>query len=179
MARRLHARRYAQAIFEIGLKSQELDRWQTELRQVASLREVAEVLELLHSPKIRFEEKVKLLKEILPDISPTTLNLVYLLVARGRLGMIGEIAAEYEALLNSYRGIEQAEVITAIPLSEEDKLRLKERLKSLIGKEIILKTDVDPGLIGGVVVRVGYKLIDGSTQSQLTELKKGLAGAGS
>ncbi len=179
MARRVYARRYAQAVIEIALEREELDKWQSDLREIASLRGDTEIMELLQAPRIHFEDKAKLLAERLPGINPLALNLVYLLVARNRLGVISEVAEEYERLLNSYRGIEEAEVTAAVPLTDGEKQKFKESIKALIGKEIVLKTQVDPNLIGGIVIRVGGKLIDASTRSRLLALKKELVGVGS
>ena len=176
MARKANAKRYSQAVFEIAVERQELDRWQSELRKIASLGEDAMFITLLESPKLHFNDKAKLLSERLGDINPLALNLVYLLVARGRLSMVGEIADEYQHLLDSYRGIEEAEVITAIPLADEDKLRLEERLGAIVDKKIVVKPKVDSSLIGGIVARIGGKLLDGSTRSRLEALKRELSG---
>ena len=172
MARRFYARRYAQAVFEIALGRKELDRWQSDLRTIASLGEDDTIIAWLENPKFRFDDKVRLLSEQLGDLNPLALNLVYLLVARGRLSMIGDIADEYQRLLDSYRGIEQAEVITAVPLDDEDRLRLGERLGAVVGKKLVVKPEVDSSLIGGFIARIGGKLLDGSTRSKLEALKR-------
>ncbi len=174
MARRFYAKRYAQAVFEIALGRKELDRWQSDLRTIASLGEDAILIAWLENPKFRFDDKVRLLSEQLGDVNPLTLNLVYLLAARGKLSMIGDIADEYQRLLDSYRGIEQAEVITAVPLDDEDRLRLGERLGAVVGKKVVVKPEVDSSLIGGFIARIGGKLLDGSTRSKLEALKREL-----
>ena len=133
----------------------------------------------LESPKVHFEDKAKLLSEQLEGINPLVLNLVLLLVTRGRLNVTVDIVGEYQRLLDSYRGIEPVEVITAIPLDEEDRLKLAEHLGAVIGKKIALKSEVDPALIGGFVARVGTKLLDGSTRYKLEALKKELVSMGS
>jgi F-type H+-transporting ATPase subunit delta len=175
MARKAYARRYAQAVFGIAREKNELDRWQSDLRKIAALAEDAELMAVLESPKIHFEDKAKLLAKGLGDINPLALNLVYLLVSRGRAGMAADIADEYQRLLDSYRGIEQAEVITAVPLDDGDRERLEERLEEMVGKKVVLKAQVDPGVLGGVVARIGGRLLDGSTRSKLLALKKALA----
>ena len=175
MARRFYARRYSQAVFNIALERKELDRWQSDLRKIASLSEDAAFIALLENPKVRFEDKAKLLSERLGDINPLAMNLVYLLVTRGGLSMAGDIADEYQRLLDSYRGIEQAEVITAVPLDDKDKKRLEERLAAVVGKKVVLKPRVDSSLIGGIIARIGGKLLDGSTHSKLMALRNELA----
>ena len=174
MARKIYARRYSQAVFSIALERNELDRWQSDLRKIASLGGDAAFIALLENPKVRFEDKTRLLSAQLGDINPLALNLVNLLLTRGKLNMAGDIADEYQHLLNSYRGIEQAEVITAIPLDDEDKQRLEKRLGAVVGKKVVLKHEVDSGLIGGIVARIGGKLLDGSTSSKLIALKNEL-----
>jgi len=176
VARRFYARRYAQAVFDIAREKKELDRWQSDLGKVADLSKDATVMAILEHPKVRFEDKAKLLAERLGDIEPLALNLAYLLVTRGRLAMIGDIAGEYRRLLDSYHGIERAEVTTAVALDEEEKRRLGEQLGVVVGKKVVLETKVDKGLIGGIVARVGGKLLDGSTLNQLTAMRKILAG---
>ncbi len=178
MARKVHAGRYAQAVFEVALEREELDRWQSDLRKIAGLAEDATIIAFLESPKIHFESKTRLLSERLSDINPLALNLAYLLVTKGRIGAVGDIADEYQRLVDAYRGIEQAEVTTAVPLGEEDKLRLGERLSAIIGKKVVVMPKVDTSIIGGIIARVGDKLIDGSTRSRLAALKNELVGVG-
>jgi F-type H+-transporting ATPase subunit delta len=103
-------------------------------------------------------------------------NLVNLLVARERLGMAGEIAEDYERLLYSHRGIEPADVVTAVPLDEDEIKKLEERLGTIIGKKVVVKPEVDPTVVGGIVARVGGKLLDASTRNRLEALKKQIAG---
>ena len=178
MARRVYAKRYSQGVFEIALETNELDRWQAEVGKVVSLSEDATFVAFLESPKVHFDNKARLLSERLGGIKPLVLNLVYLLMTRGKLNIVSDIADEYQRLLDSYRGIGQAEVTTAIPLDDEDKQRLEERLGAVAGKKVALKPKVDSNLIGGVIVRIGGKLLDGSTRSKLVALKRELAGVG-
>lgn len=178
MARRGYTRRYSQAVFEIALETKELDRWQSDLKKVVSVVGDAAFMALLESPRFHFEDKARLLSERLEDINPIALNLVLLLVTRGRLGIIGDIADGYQRRLDSYRGIEPAEVTTAVPLDDKDKAKLAEHLGVIVGKKVKLKCEVDPGLIGGIVARIGDKLLDGSTHSKLMALKRELVGVG-
>ncbi len=178
MARKIYARRYAQAVFNIALERKELDRWQSDLRRIASLGEDTTLIAWLESPKFHFDDKARLLSERLGGISPLALNLVYLLVTRGSLSMVGNIADEYQRLLDGYHGIERAGVITAIPLDDGDKLRLEEQLGAVVNKKVVLKSEVDSSLIGGIVARVGGKLLDGSTRSRLAALNNEMTKAG-
>jgi F-type H+-transporting ATPase subunit delta len=176
VARRAYAKRYSQAIFEIALETGELDKWQSDLPKIVSIVVEATFKAFLESPKVHFDGKARLLSEQLEGISPLALNLVLLLITKGWLSMLSDIVDEYQRLLDSYRGIESAEVITAIPLDERDELKLAEHLSAIVGKKVVLKPEVDPTLIGGFVARVGSRLLDGSTHGKLMALKRELAG---
>ena len=178
MARRVYAKRYSQAVFNIALETNQLDRWQSDLRKIVNLSQDAILIAFLESPKFHFDDKARFLSERLGGINPLALNLVYLLVTRGRLSMISDIADGYQQLLDSYRGIEQVEVITAIPLDDEDRSRLAGRLGTVVDKKVALKSKVDPSLIGGIIARVGDKLLDGSTRSKLEVLRNTLVRVG-
>ncbi len=174
MAGRFLARRYAQAIFE--LDKNRVDELQADLARVATLSQDATVASYLGNPDFHFEDKARLLRAKLGDINPLVLNLVCVLLTRARLDVLPDIAAEYRHLVDSYHGVERAEVTTAVPLGDEDRLKLRQKLSDIIGKKVILESErVDPGLIGGVVVRVAGKLLDGSTSSKLAALKAEIA----
>jgi F-type H+-transporting ATPase subunit delta len=176
MPKQVYGRRYAQAVFEIARETNELEQWQTDLQKISGAVEDKEFLAALESPKIKLADKTKFLNRRLQDMNPLAMNLVYLLIARSGIGMIGDITAEYQRLLDTYRGIEPAEVITAVPLDEKDKQKLTERLSAVVGKQVVLKAEVDPEILGGIIARVGGKLLDGSTRSKLAALKRELTG---
>ena len=91
--------------------------------------------------------------------------------------MVKDIADEYQRLLDSHQGIERAEVTTAIPLDDEGRRRLGEQLGAIIGKKVTVTAEVDPSIVAGFVARIGGKLLDGTTRSQLLALKRELGGA--
>ena len=175
MARRYSARRYARAVFEIALGRKRLNEWQSGLEKMAQIARDKSVASYLESPDVHFEDKARLLSERLGDTEPLVLNLVYLLITRSRFGMLADVVEEYQRLLDDYNNIERAEATTAVPLDEEDKNRLAERLGGITGKKVILRHEIDPDLIGGVVVRVAGKLLDGSTRGKLEALKRELS----
>lgn len=176
MARRAYARRYAQAVFQIALEKQELDRWHSDLTKAAALTEDAALMAVMENPKLRFSDKAAFLAERLGIVQPLALNLLQLLILRDRLGIVDEIAEEYQRLLNSHRGIQTAEVITAVPLDDEGKSRLEKYLETIVGTKVAVKHEVDPSIIGGVIARVNGKLLDGSTRSRLIALREALSG---
>ncbi|MBI2832247.1 MAG: ATP synthase F1 subunit delta [Chloroflexi bacterium] len=180
MAKKFNARRWAQAAFEIALERNELDRWLSDLSTVSCLSTDVStdirIVALLENPKISSEIKDKLFAEQFGDVSPLVLNLVQLLVTRRSLRMVSAIADEYERLLFQHRGIERAVVTTAVSLTEEEKQELAQRLNTMTGKKVILQSEVNPRLIGGIVIKIGWKLLDGSMHSKLQALRKQMAG---
>jgi F-type H+-transporting ATPase subunit delta len=178
MAKNANPRRYAQAVFEIALEKNELDRWQADFQKIIGAVNVADFLDVLDSPRIEFKDKTGLLKESLGDINPLALNLMLLLIERSEVKLITEIAAIYGSLLDTYHGVETAEVVTAVALNDEEKAALASKLGAVVDAKVELKTEVDPEILGGIIARVGGKLLDGSTRSKLAALKKDLVGRG-
>jgi F-type H+-transporting ATPase subunit delta len=170
------AKRYAQAAFDIARERNELDRWVEDIRAIVDLAAQPGVVEFLASSRVPFEVKERLLRSGLADLSPLALNLARLLVQKGRIVLAEQVLDEYQRLLDEHRGIAQALVLTAVPLSEEEERAVTRRLGELTGKEIVLERQVDPEILGGLVARVGDRLIDGSTRTRLLELRRQLAG---
>ena len=158
-----------------------MNRWQSDLRKTASMCRDEALFARLEDREVSFEDKERLLSERLGEIGPLALKLVSMLVTKGRLAMIEDISDEYQRLLDNYRGVEGvevAEVVTAIPLDDEDRLKIGKRITDIVGRPVVVKPKVDPGVIGGIIIRVGDKLIDGSIRSKLVALRKGLGGDG-
>ena len=174
-----YAGRYSQSIFRMALQEKDLNRWQTDLRKVATLLKDNAVASLIANPKISGEEKSKMLSQRLGDVNPLVVKLALLLAAKGKLAVIDDIAEEYQALVDNYRGIEGtaiAEITTAIPLDNDYQLKIAQRITEIVGKPVMLRPKVDPAIIGGIIIRVGDKLIDGSIRSKLAALRKDLGG---
>jgi F-type H+-transporting ATPase subunit delta len=175
MAKKANPRRYAQAVFEIALEKNKLDRWQSDLQKVVDALAKGDLLAALESPKIKFEDKSKLLKKRLKKITPLTMNLLLLLITKSDIGIVADIVREYQLLLNGYRGVKSADVLTALPLDKKDEKELAEKLGKMVDAKVEIKSRVEPEILGGIVARVGGKLLDGSTRSKLVALKKELA----
>jgi F-type H+-transporting ATPase subunit delta len=163
----------------MALEQKDLNRWQSDLRKVATIMKDSALSSLITNPRITGEEKVQNLKQRLGDVNPQAIKLILLLSAKNKLAVIDDIAEEYQAQVDKYRGIEGteiAEVTTAVPLDDDYQLKVAQRITEIIGKPVLLKPKVDPAIIGGIIIRVGDKLIDGSIRSKLAALKKDLGG---
>jgi F-type H+-transporting ATPase subunit delta len=178
MARIASGKRYAQAAFELAREKNELESWQVGLRKIAELSTDESLTDLLENPRLPFQLKRELLETRLGDINALALNLACLLVGKGILGIAGDISREYDRLLDAHRGIEHAEVLTALSLDEGDKQRLSSKLGELVRRKVIVDARVDPAIIGGFKARVDDMLIDASVRNRLESLRKSLVGVG-
>jgi len=175
MAAKAYPQRYARAVFELALENNELDRWQQDLRKLATIVANEEFRTIMESPKVKAGDKNRLVAEVLGTDNPLALNLARLLIARTGIGLAGQIAEEYQRLLDEHHGVIKASVVTAVPLDDADKTKLAADLGQVVGKKIDLTATVQPDILGGIVARVGGKLLDGSTRSKLAQLKRQLA----
>jgi F-type H+-transporting ATPase subunit delta len=176
MPTKVYARRYAQAIFQIALEKNELERWQSDLEKITGIVRDTTILAALENPKLKFDDKIGIFSKNLGDISPLALNLVRMLITRASIGMVGAISDEYHRLVDDFHGVKSAEVITAVPVDEKDKEKLAEEIGTLVNSRVTLKSGVDPEILGGIVARVGGKLLDGSTRSKLASMRWQLVG---
>jgi len=174
VARVASPKRHAQAVFQIALEKNEVDKWKSDLNIIASTMGDPRILAILEDPKIHFREKQQLINKLLPEFSQLALNFAYFMVSKQRLGTLSQVVAEYEKMANAYQGLEHARVTTAVPIEREEQEKLSERLAAITGKRILFTSEVNPSIIGGFIARVGDKLIDGSTRTKLEALKKKL-----
>jgi F-type H+-transporting ATPase subunit delta len=174
----LQAKRFSQAVFEIAKQKQDFEKWSGDIQRLAALARNSEYRAVIENPRFSFDDKKKLLDVQLRNVGELARNLAYLLTNQGNFGLIIEIESDFQKLLDEYKGVEKAEVTTAIQLDEKQKAKLTDYLSRVTGKRVTLILKVDPGIIGGIIARVGGKIIDGSTGSQLAALKNELANAG-
>jgi len=178
MTRLISGKRYAQAAFELALEKGELEVWREDLNRTAETISDAQLMVLLENPRLPFHVKKSLLKERLGKVSPLVFNLIRLLMSRGKLKIIGKVAEHYNRLLDAHNGIERADIITALPLNDEETNILARRLSEIVGHTIIVDARTDPSVIGGFRARIGDILIDGSLHNKFESLRHSLIGTG-
>ena len=179
MARRdTSARRYAEAAFEIGRADGTLDAWERDMATIGATMRHPELRSLLQHPAIPFADKERVLRRVMGrGVAAAPINLVLLMVRRGRPGAIDRMIERFTELLRRHRGIALAEVRTALPLDDGQRAKLASRLRALTGSEIEMDETVDPDLIGGIAVRMGDQLYDASVRSRLERLRARLTTA--
>ena len=177
MPTRAAAKRYSRALFEMALQRDRLDQWAGDLSFMSEQLQNDELRAFLEHAKVPLLQKLQATEEVLEGIDPMVQNLLAVLVSRGIVGLIPDVEAAYQRLLNQHRGREQVEVRSAVPLEDAETEKIARFLAELISKEVVLDTSVDPSILGGLVIKVGDKLIDGSARTKLEELGKQLQAA--
>jgi F-type H+-transporting ATPase subunit delta len=169
------ARRYAGAMFDLALKQNTLERTLDDVQGLGQLFSKHTLAYLLREPKVPLQRKEKALREALGTrVLPTSLNLALLVVQRGLVEVMPNIATELQQMVFDYKNEAVAEVTTAAPMDANQQALVKQALERQTGKTILLQTKVNPTILGGVVARVGDQVIDGSIQQRLQVLKKQL-----
>ncbi len=169
------ARRYAGAIFDLALKQNILERTLDDVQNLGQLFSKHTLSYLLREPKVSLQRKEKALRETLGSrVLPTSLNLALLVVQRGLVELMPNMARELQQMVFDYKNQATAEVTTAAPLDAQQQALVKTALERQTGKTILLQTKVNPEILGGVVARVGDQVIDGSIQQRLQVLKRQL-----
>lgn len=173
------AKRYAQAVFSLAKEQGTLGQWATDLALLNDVASDAEAGAFLKNPVVDDKGKIALLETFLEkgDGQSQAKNLVKLLVDKQRLDIIPEIYQLFEESMLAEQGIVYADVTTAEPLSEAGQTIVQEKLSELIGKQVRLRTKVDPSIIGGIIALIGDQLIDGSVINQLRQLRERLSAA--
>jgi len=170
------AKRYAEAAYLLAREEHKEDAWAEGLRALAALFGDAQAAAIFQNVRIPLQRKQELLEKALEGVDPLVLNLARLLLRRGRTSLGPQIAEAYQELLDEARGISHATVTTAVPLTDGDVEAIQRRLQEITGGEVTVETRVDEGILGGLVARIGDRLIDGSTRSKLLQLKRQLEG---
>jgi F-type H+-transporting ATPase subunit delta len=169
------ARRYAGAIFDIGMKQHTLDRTLEDVQEIAKLFSIRKLAYLLREPNIPAERKEAALRQgLAAKVLPTSLNLALLVVQRELVELMPNIARELNQLVLDYKNEATAEVTTATQIDASTQSRVQHALERMTGKKIMLETRVQPNILGGVVARVGDQVIDGSVERRLKLLQQQL-----
>jgi F-type H+-transporting ATPase subunit delta len=170
------ARRYAEAAFDLAVADRNVEDWRGELDNAAATLADPRLQRVLANPALPAANRESVAREALGGrIGPGCWNLVRLLIHRDRVELLPRIAEEFRRLDDRRQGISNATATTAEPLGDAEREALVGRLEALTGGRVRLTTRVDPAILGGVVVRIGDRLIDGSVRGRLERLRARLA----
>ncbi len=173
------ARRYAQAFFAVAGEEKRYEEYYQELhRFTALMADNRNLKDFFDNPMFHKADKKVVLNKLLQmlDLSRRAADFIRLLIEKGRISRIEEIEESYRQLMDQALGIARVQVKTAFSLKPEMSASLKQALESLTGNKVEMQVEEDPALLGGIVVRVGDKLYDGSVRIQLENMRKLLVG---
>jgi len=171
MPRTVSGKRYAQAIFELALEQDQLNQWDADLEFIDGVLQDDEFKALLKHADVSVANKIKAIDSVMRDVHPLVRNLVSLLVTRGMVDAVRDLRAAYTGLLDKHLGRQRVQVTSAVPLEQGELDRITQFVTNLVRQEVVVSTDVDDSILGGVVIQIGDRLLDGSTQSQLDAMR--------
>ena len=165
------ARPYARAVYALATETSAVESWGDALALMSAVVSDASMQELIDEPQLGKDQKAELMLKVLSDkLNPQQQNMVRLMAENGRLRALPEVAHQFEIYRAEAEGKVEAEVISAFALTGEQEQAITEMLKSKLGRDVSITTSTDESLIGGVVIKAGDTIIDGSMKSQLESL---------
>jgi F-type H+-transporting ATPase subunit delta len=170
------ARSYAEALLELAQADDAAELYAAELRQIVQLVESeADFRFFLETPRVELRDKKRVLREVLEDKIPERLmRFLLVVVDKRRQRVLPEIAVEFDKLVDEQLGRLQVDVTTAQDPDAKARASIKKHLDTLFGMEVLPRFRADPRIIGGVVVRVGDRIMDGSIRHRLQGLRRSL-----
>ena len=169
---RLLGRRYARALFLSAAESGGEDKVRSELSE--AYKSLSGQMHLLKNPTIAPKDHKALIAKAAPNLSPKTKHFLELLIDKKRINLLPAIVGDLIRIADDSAGRVRAQVKSASELSQEELDALTQRLKKYSGKDVVAETKVDPELLGGVVVRMGDLVLDGSISGKLRNLAAAL-----
>jgi F-type H+-transporting ATPase subunit delta len=174
------AGRYALAVFELAQETRNVEALSRDFQTIKSmLAQSADLRRLVKAPVFAREEQAKGMNALLAAAGADALTqrFIGLLCAKRRLFVLPDVIRDFEVLVAKQKGEVEAEVTSARPLTDTQTAELKRALKEKLGRDPLLATKIDPTLLGGLVVKVGSKMIDSSLRAKLTGLRTAMRGA--
>lgn len=173
------AGRYATALFELASERDALDQVDSDLTALErALEQGPELGRMLKSPIVSRDEHARAMTSLADSLSlsEVTRNFLGVLAQKRRLAALPGVVRGFKAMLAERRGEQTAEVVSAVPLSDAQLDEVKASVARYAGRQVSLATSVDPGLMGGLVVRVGSRMIDASLKTKLHQLELSMRG---
>ncbi len=171
------ARRYAKALLLIGKEDGQTEQYRQELEGVTNLMtQHKELADTVSNPLYNLEERQNIFKGIIDklSLSPVMSSFLMLLFEKGRVPFIDSINDFFQKLADELKGVASASLVSAQELPAETIEKIRSALSKKTGKEIILEVQQDPGLIGGIVTKIGDLVLDGSIKTQLLNMRESL-----
>ena len=179
MAKQVGGQRYARALFELAVEQDRTDQWAADLSQLADVMRDEQFNPFLKHAEVPLEQKISSLAAVLPGIDPMVRNLGLLLITRSSVDSVGDVSEAYNGLVDDLLGRQRIEVTTAVELEAGEAERIRQFVVNLVQRDVVMSTQVDESILGGMVIQIGDRLLDGSTRSKLEEMRKQIRAEGS
>jgi F-type H+-transporting ATPase subunit delta len=171
------ARRYAKALLLIGKEDGQIEQYREELDNVAQLMiQEKSLAHTIANPLHQSGERKQVLQKVIEklNLSKVMSAFMLLLFEKGRIGFLSSINDFYQMLADEVKGVARASLVSASALTAEAIEKIRSALSRKTGKEVVLQVEQDPGLIGGIVTRIGDLVLDGSIKTQLLNMRETL-----
>ena len=169
------ARPYAKAVFDLAQETGTFDAWTTALVNLAAIGNDESFKTLVNDPRVDGSKVAELLIDLSKDTLPEGgTNLINLLVQNDRIGALTNIGQQYADLVAKAQALVNAEVVSAMALTKDQKLSLTSALEARLGMKVKLEESIDPDLVGGAIVKAGDMVIDGSVKGRIEKLTTAL-----
>jgi F-type H+-transporting ATPase subunit delta len=172
MAKQVSGDRYARALFELASEKGTVDDWLVQLDLAVQVLNDDEFRALLNHAEVSLLRKREAVEAVLAEVDPMVQNLISLLVARGSVGVVGDVYDNYTRMVDIAKGRQRVELTSAVELEDNQIDKIKVFVEGLVKKEVVIHTSVDESILGGIVIQIGDQLLDGSTKTQLEGLRK-------
>lgn len=171
------ANRYCEAMFDLAVDTNIVKECYESLKIITNtFNNNSDFVEILSHPEIKLENKLDLTREVLSNIEKNTLNFLLVIIEKGRVKEINNIYDDYELMYHAYYNIQLATVYSTFSLSENQIVKLEEKLSKRLDKKVKVKNVLDNTLIGGIKIMIDNQVIDSSIQQKIVELSKELHG---
>jgi F-type H+-transporting ATPase subunit delta len=171
------SRRYTRALFQLAREASQEEKIGQEIEQFYQAYRGSELQAALTNPAFGVDDRKQILTQVTQgqQLSALTVHFLSLLLDRSRLAHLPGIVSCYRRLLNEAKGRVEAKVVSASTLDPAMVERMRERLRGISGKEVVLQQEIDPQLLGGLLVELEGKIYDGSVRTQLEKMKQRMA----
>lgn len=180
MRQTILAKRYAKALFAVGKEEDKSSEYSKNLSELAELfTTVPEVKDALTNAMYPQDVRDKVMGHLIEALGADQFlsNFLNLLVQKRRTSIVPDIAEQYQALVDDDQKISRGKVVSASELTGELQAKVQTTLENITGKKVILTTEVDPSIIGGIIAKVGDLVLDGSIRTQLAGLNESIKGS--
>lgn len=169
-------KRYAKALFDIAVEKNNVEQFYEEVKQIKEIiDDNPDLLKIIDHPHINKEKKFGIFKNSFKDnLSEDTLGFLFVIFNKNRDTELVSIINTFIELCLDYLGITEAEVVSAIPLSDDKLTSIKSKLEIKLNKKVNMNCTVDKSIIGGLIIRVDGMIVDGSVKYRLESIKKAL-----